>query len=438
MRRPITIASMAAAAIISLSACAPSTSTSLPSAMGQVAVVMPASAAYRQDGGSAVKSGQTYTATQTDQSAVYVSGGGVLELSGTTISSSGETSSSDSSSFYGLNAAVLAGAGSAITLADSTVSSSGAGANGVFASGDGAQVALANVTISATGQYAHAVMATNGGALTLTNVDMRTAGANAGAIATDRGSGTISVTGGNVTTSGADSPGIYSTGQISVADATITATGSEAAVIEGANTISLTNTTLTGAQKWGVMIYQSMSGDAEGTQGTFTMTGGTLSAVVGPLFYVTNSTGVITLSGVSLINPSGALIDASAGAWGGSGSNGGQAILTADAQLMTGDIGADAVSTAAVTLKNGSALTGAINAANTAQAASLTLDAWSTWTVTADSYLTTLSDADGIVSGTVSNIIGNGHTVYYDVAANPALGGATYTLSGGGLLTPAS
>jgi len=41
---------------------------------------------------------------------------------------------------------------------------------------------------------------------------MSTAGANSGAIATDRGAGTINMSGGSVTTSGADSPGIYSTG----------------------------------------------------------------------------------------------------------------------------------------------------------------------------------------------------------------------------------
>ena len=67
-------------------------------------------------------------------------------------------------------------------------------------------------------------------------------------------------------------------------------------MIEGANTIDLNNSTLTSsvADKWGVMIYQSFSGDAEGSEGTFTMTGGSLVYTAnGPLFYVTNSTGII-------------------------------------------------------------------------------------------------------------------------------------------------
>ena len=74
--------------------------------------------------------------------------------------------------------------------------------------------------------------------------------------------------------------------------------------------------------------------------------------------------------------------------------------------------------------------------APTAEAVNLTLDASSTWTVTADSYLTCLSDPDGISGTTITNITGNGHTVYYDAGACPALGGQTFTLSGGGTLQP--
>jgi hypothetical protein len=249
------------------------------------------------------------------------------------------------------------------------------------------------------------------------------------------------VTGGTVTAKGVDSPAIYSTGAISVANSTLLATGAEAAVIEGANSITLTDSNLssTKAGKWGVMIYQSMSGDAEGTKGTFTMTGGTLAltAASGPLFYVTNSTAVITLTGVSVTATSGTLIKASTGTWGNSGTNGGTVVLTADAQALTGDMTADNISSIAATLKNGSSLKGAINTARTAKSVSLTLDASSSWTVTADSCLTTLTDS-AIKGTTISNIIGNGHTVTYVSSANPGLGGKTYTLSGGGTLKPAS
>jgi hypothetical protein len=99
---------------------------------------------------------------------------------------------------------------------------------------------------------------------------------------------------------------------------------------------------------------------------------------------------------------------------------------------------ADSISSITATLQSGSSLTGGVNAENTAEAVSLSLDATSKWTVTADSHLTVLTDAAGISGSMITNIIGNGHTVYYDAAnsANSALGGKTYSLVNGGQLTP--
>jgi hypothetical protein len=183
-----------------------------------------------------------------------------------------------------------------------------------------------------------------------------------------------------------------------------------------------------------VLIYQSMSGDASGTKGTFTMSGGSLAytASSGPLFYVTNSTGVISLKGVTVTNGGGVLIKAATGSWGTSGSNGGIVVFTADGETLVGDLVSDSSSSISATLKDSTALTGSINSA------ALTLDASSVWNVTGTSYLTSLSDASGISGITIANIHGNGHTVYYDanLAANSALGGKTYSLNGGGTLTP--
>ena len=264
-------------------------------------------ATYKLDGGSATQAAQTYTATADDTSAVWVTNSGALTLTNPTITTGGNTSSQDNSSFYGLNAGLLATASGKVTVTGGTITTSGTGANGAFAVGSGASVTLSGVTIKASANGGHGVMAT------------------------DRGGGTITATGGTVVTTGQDSPGIYSTGDISVTGGTISASGAEAAVIEGANKITLTDTSLsTTKQKWGVMIYQSMSGDAEGNKGTFTMTGGSLaySAASGPQFYVTNTTGIITLKGVNITTKSGVLLKAAAGNWGKSGSNGGHAVVT--------------------------------------------------------------------------------------------------------------
>ncbi len=315
--------------------------------------------AYILNTETAIQKDQIYLATNADQSAVYVINDADLTLINPTVKKTGDTSSSDYSSFYGLNAGILATSASTVIISGGTIKTSGAGANGVFATGDGTSITLSDATITAEGDGAHAVMATLGGRLLLTNVNMITAFAHSGAIATDRGGGTIQVTGGIVTTSGQDFPGIYSTGDIIVTGTKISATGSEAAVIEGANSITLTDTALSSsfAGKWGVMIYQSMSGDAQGTEGTFTMTGGSLSdsAVDSPLFFVTNSTAKIILKAVKFSAASGILVKAGATTrWGNSGANGGAAILTADGQILTGNMIADNISTITAALQNGS------------------------------------------------------------------------------------
>jgi hypothetical protein len=390
---------------------------------------------YSQSGGTVTKSNQAIIASKQNESAVKITNSGVFTLTDSTVSKSGDTSSMDDSSFYGLNAAILAESGSKITLSNVTITTTGSGANGVFATGQGSTINLTDVTINCTNTGAHGVDATMAGTLNLVNVDIATAGNGASAgIATDRGGGTITVIGGTVTTSGTKSPPIYSTGEITVTGGTMQATNSEAVAIEGKNSVTLTDTTISGAKSWGVLIYQSMSGDAEVGTGDFTMTGGMLTAGEGPLFYTTNTKAAINLEGATLVNPSGILLKASAGDWGTSGSNGAAVTFTADAEALDGNIVCDGISTVSLTLRNSTTLEGSINAEHTAKSVALTLDETSVWEVAGNSYLTSLTDADT----TLANIHSNGHTIYYDASnsANSWLNGKTYDLTGGGELTP--
>ena len=393
-------------------------------------------ATYKLDGGTATQANQSYTAAATDTSGVWVTDSGVLTLTNPTILTSGNTSSQDNSSFYGLNAGLLVTSGSA-SVTGGSITTSGTGANGAFATGSSSTLNLTDVSISAAADGGHAVMATQAGTMNVANVTMNTTGGSASAVATDRGGGTINVTGSTIAVSGGNSACIYSTGSITVSGSTCTSTGAETAVIEGANSITLTDSSLTATdEKWGVMIYQSMSGDASGTQGTFTMTGGSLNYTPssGPLFYVTNTTGIISLKGVSVAAKSGVLVSAAAGSWGTSGSNGGTVVLTGDGQTMAGNMTADSISSIAVTLKNSSTLAGALSSV------SLTLDATSVWSVSGNSVLTSLTDSAGVSGSSIANIKGNGYAVTYDssLSANSYLGGKTYSLAGGGTLAPAA
>lgn len=266
-----------------------------------------------------------------------------------------------------------------------------------------------------------------GGTTNASNLTVNTSGNSSAAIRSDRGGGTVNVSGGSYTSNGYNSPAVYSTADITVENATLTANNSEALVIEGKNSITLENCTVTGNMSdtkgtssdenvHNVMIYQSMSGDADVGTSTFSMTGGSLTAKNGDMIYVTNTHCVLTLSGVTLKNEDsdGALLrvvgNSASHGWGTAGSNGAQVEFTADGQVLTGDIVVDTISTLTMTLKNGSSFTGTVNIVENAQGgtavsnnAVVTVESGCTWTLTGNCTLTSLTN-----NGTINF---NGYTI---------------------------
>lgn len=75
---------------------------------------------------------------------------------------------------------------------------------------------------------------------------------------------------------------------------------------------------------------------------------------------------------------------------------------------MNGAINLDKLSTLTFNLKNGSKYTGQINSDQSAKSVKLTLDASSKITLTGDTYVSSLEDADS----TYSNINFNGYKLY--------------------------
>lgn len=388
---------------------------------------------YTVRGETKATENRQFDSAEDDVSAVFVTDGGALTLTAPTIRTTGSTSSQENSSFFGLNAAALAAAGGQLTILGGTITTTGGGANAAFATGGGSHVTLRRTRIEATGDGGHGVMASAGGTVELEKVDIVTAQAHGAALATDRGGGTITATGGTVVTHGRGSPAVYSTGAIAVTGATLKATGSEGAVIEGSNSITLKDCFLSGERLCGAMIYQSFSGDAQGQHGTFQMQGGAFTSGEGPLFLVTNTHATITLQGVALEPASGALLKAATGRWGRSGRNGGHVRLFAIAQTLVGDIECDALSSAEVSLKQGSTLIGRIDGAT------ISIDGTSTWQVTGNSTIGALQlPAVATARELISCIIGNGHLVQYDptLRRNDWLKRRSFALVGGGVLQP--
>ena len=345
----------------------------------------------------------TYSSTATDENAVLVDGK-TVSLTGITVTKSGDGSGGDDGDFYGTNAAVLAKGGATLTLKDSEVTTNGAYANGVFSYGSGTTVNVSDTTIVTKSNNSGGIMTTGGATMNATDLNVSTAGNSSAPIRSDRGGGTVTVSGGTYTAEGVGSPGIYSTADITATGAEITANSSEAVVIEGGNSVTLNNATVTGNNKvlngqsqvkTNVMIYQSMSGDASSGASYFTMTGGTLTAKTGCMFYVTNTTTTINLEGVELNPVSGEhLMTIAAGPWGSSGSNGGNATVNASAQTLTGDISVDDDSTLNLKLTEGSAWEGALSGDGDTY---VSLAEGCTWTLTGNSTVKSLSCSDGAI-----------------------------------------
>ncbi|MBQ6317263.1 MAG: hypothetical protein IJI13_07055 [Oscillospiraceae bacterium] len=379
------------------------------------------------------QSGQTYTSSTSDESALLISTSDDVSITDPTVTKSGDSDGGDNCNFYGLNAAVLVKDGTTTTINGGTITSDAEGANGVFcyggnggqngASGDGTTLYIYDTTITTTGNGSGGIMTTGGGVTYAYNLTVETSGQSSAPIRTDRGGGTVVVDGGSYTSNGLGSPAIYSTADITVSNAMLTSNLSEGVCIEGLNSITLNNCDLTANNTKcngnatfldTIMIYQSMSGDAASGTSSFTMTGGSLKSLNGHVFHVTNTSAVITLEGVEIVNEDeeNILLSVCADGWSG-GSN--IATLKAIAQKLVGAIKVGSDSSLTLELTGGSTFEGCIDGAITnakgetvsteVGTVSVTLDATSTWTLTSDSYVTEFN-------GDAANIISNGYTLY--------------------------
>ncbi|MBQ9549753.1 MAG: hypothetical protein IJU87_02980 [Lachnospiraceae bacterium] len=327
-------------------------------------------------------------------------------------------SEGDEADFYGENSAVFATNGATLNLSDISVNTSGTHANAVFSYGEGTTVNISDSVILTDGNCSGGIMTTGGGTMNAENLTVHTTGNSSAAIRSDRGGGTVNVTGGSYSADGSGSPAVYSTADITVNDAELNSTTSEGIVVEGKNSVTLNNVTLTADNNKhnsdksdnfkAVMIYQSMSGDADQGKAEFSMNGGSLTNMSGDVFFVNNTVADISLNNADISNRGGgAFLRAAAAGWGNEGENGGKVNLYADTQEINGDIVVDDISALNLYLSNGSEFTGTVNTGGEAGEVYVELKDGSKWTLTADSFITSLTcDMDAIDL--------NGHKLYID------------------------
>ena len=375
-------------------------------------------------------SNETYSTSTSDESVILVKDGGELTLTDAVVEKTGGDSSNiENSEFYGVNSGILVTEDSTATIKGATISTNAKGSNAVFSTGSNSKIYISDSTITTSGSSsARGLDSTYGGYIEADNVTITTQGGSCATLATDRGEGTVIAKNSKLETNGSGSPIIYSTGEISISNTTGVANGSQMVVIEGKNSATVENSSLEANAKGnrgdvdqaGVMIYQSMSGDANVGTGNFTATDSNLTISsssdyyqTAPMFFITNTDAIINLTNTKLEFGSNILISAKGTTeWGTTGANGGNVTLNADNQELEGNIEIDNISTLQMNLQN-SNYAGIINGNNNAKSIKLKLDSSSTITLTGDCYVTALEDEDV----TYRNINFNGYKLYINGTA---------------------
>ena len=373
------------------------------------------------DGAEVSSDNETITSSTADENAALVENGGTLKITNGKLQKSGDDTNGDNCNFYGINSILLAvGEKSTAYISNSALASDSEGSNAIFAT-DSATVYSEKNSITTSKGNSRGLDATYGGTIIADDMTIQTAGDHSASLATDRGGGKISVTNSTLNTSGSGSPLIYSTGAIEVSGVTGTAEGSQIAGMEGLNHIkiydsdlssTITDKTASDPVANGVIIYQSTSGDADtstGERAQFQAVDSTLHSKIesGAMFYVTNTSADILLSGTTLDFDStkAKLLQIEgndANNWGRAGSNGADVSFTGLGETLTGDISVDSISSLDLYLLDGTTYTGQIlstaNAGDqndSAATITINLDQDSTWVVTGDTTVFALNAEDG-------------------------------------------
>ena len=307
-------------------------------------------------------------------------------------------------------------------MTDGTITTKAKGANALCVTNNG-EVNISGTTIKSTAESSgRGLHATYGGKIIASKVNVSSKGKSCATLATDRGEGTVTCSECTLSTEGAGSPLIYSTGSISVSKTTGTSSGAQAVVVEGKNTASvLEGSELTcfglpnrkDVDKCGIMLYQSMSGDADSGTSTFNCKSSTIkidsSSSVSkstPMFFITNTDAVINLERCTFTYDSDIFLDTRGTTeWGDTGTNGGVVTLNLKNQNIKGDFVVDQYSGLTISLEN-SSIEGKINSEKTGAKVNIVMDADSKITLTGNSYYTSLTNA-----GADSNIIKGSFTL---------------------------
>ena len=257
------------------------------------------------------KDGAEIKSTVSDESVIYITSSKFTISDSNIEKESGDSSSIENSELYGVNAAVLVQGGQ-LDINGGNIKTSAKGANAICVTNNGFSK-IGGTTITSTGESSRGLQASYKGRIYAENAQISSNGNSSPTLASGRGMGIVSTDGCTLSTEGSGSPLIYSAGGIQVSGTSGTSTGSQAVVIEGEGSAVVRASSYLkcygignkdNVDKCGVMLYQSIYGDADSVTSIFSCERSTLEIVQestvydqAPMFFITNTDALIDLTG---------------------------------------------------------------------------------------------------------------------------------------------
>lgn len=318
------------------------------------------------------------------------------------------------------------------------------GAANIYSYGTDTVVNVSNAWLYSSGPVSHGLYASGNGTIYGTNIKHFSGGARSSSFSGDSPKGIIYVSDSIAHTQGIGSATFYALGSIYADNVAGLTENAPVAFMDGTQNLSLTNCDCTAGLLGGLMIFSSserMSGSSIKIRDSkISTTGSTM-----PALWFGNVIANVDLYAAELETVSGVLVVANysqitqdfdyyADYSDNSDLSPAEVYLTVSESTLTGDLVAYNQSYISWNLTEYSSWTGAAYSGYGTAYTDVALDVSSNWTLTANSYVQNLTDTDE----TVTNIISNGYTLYYNPNAllNGWLANKTFTLAGGGSITP--
>ena len=369
------------------------------------------------------------------------------------IKSNGKSTDTESSFYYGLNSAFIVKDSSNVELKESNITTNTKYSSGFFIIGPSSTALLENVTIKTTNEHSDGITLSDTSELIAEKVNITTEKENSNAIKVINENSSVKINSSKLCTSGINSSLFYSSGKIEATNIEGNS-NSSLGIIEGINSLSIIESKLTtnavglnNNEKFNsaIFIYKEDSKNASAniSNAALTIKDSELSInkeskkyEIAPMFYLTNTKAIINITNSKLNFGSNILLKVeSNNEFGDIGDNGADVTFTATDEVLNGNIIVDELSKVRLNLNN-TKFKGQINKNNVSKNIDVTFDTNSSWTLTGNSYVNTLTVTKKDLKNIRKYIKSNGYNVYYNAYNNEWLEGKVVKLSGGGKLIP--